>query len=63
MDRINIRDKGFKLSEFVITFNANILQLPCELLSFFELFNTPLAFLGLVTAFPINIKKVDKNFN
>ena len=63
MERINVRDQGLKLQESGITFKANIVRLPYELLSTFELFNTPLALLGLVTPFPINVENIDMHFD
>ena len=63
MEGINIRDKEFKLQQFGITFKSNVLQLTCALSSSFKLFNTPLAFLELVTSFPINVNNIDMHFN
>ena len=63
MEGINITDNRLKLQEFVITFKVNVLQLPCELSSSFELFNTSLTFLELVTPFPINVNNIDMNFD
>ena len=63
MEGINITDNRLKLQEFVITFKANVLQLPCELSSSFELFNTSLIFLELVTPFPINVNNIDMHFD
>ena len=63
MKVINIGDKGLKLQEFGITFKANVLQLPCALSSSFELFNSSLVFLELVTPFPINVNNIDMRFD
>ena len=63
MEGINIRDKGLKLQELVITFKASVLQLPLALSSYFKLFNLPLSFLELGTPFPININNIDMHFD